>query len=56
MPARLSAAIASLHETRSVDLSCNWYSMVVQEKINAEGAAALADALKTKTSVTQINL
>jgi hypothetical protein len=53
-PARLSAAIASLHETRSVDLSRNPFSG--PEKIDAEGASALADALKANTSVANINL
>jgi hypothetical protein len=48
MSSRLSETIASLHETRSVNLNL--------AGIDAEGAAALADALKANTSVTHITL
>jgi len=48
MSIRLSETIASLHETRSVDLE--------EVGIDAEGATALADVLKTNTSVTKIDL
>jgi hypothetical protein len=57
MPTRLSAAIASLHETRNVDFSHQYFSANEKnEKINAKGAPALADALKVNTSVTTIDL
>jgi hypothetical protein len=43
MSTRLSETIASLHEMQSVDLE--------EARIDAEGAAALADALKENMSV-----
>jgi hypothetical protein len=48
MSVDLSETIASLHETQSVDLA---YHL-----IDAEGASALANALKVNTSVTDIHL
>jgi Ran GTPase-activating protein (RanGAP) involved in mRNA processing and transport len=48
MSTRLSETIASLHETQTVDLE--------EADIDAEGAAALADALKENTSVANLNL
>jgi Ran GTPase-activating protein (RanGAP) involved in mRNA processing and transport len=48
MSTRLSKTIASLHETRIVELE--------SASIDAEGASALADALTVNTSVTKINL
>jgi hypothetical protein len=48
MSTRLSETIASLHETQSVDL--------MNPGVDAEGAVALADALKSNRSVTSINL
>jgi hypothetical protein len=50
----MSKTIASLHETRSVDLSREYRSL--QEQIGAEGASALADTLQANNSVTDINL
>jgi Ran GTPase-activating protein (RanGAP) involved in mRNA processing and transport len=48
MSTRLSETIASLHETRIDDLK--------RAGIDAEGVAALADALKVNTTVTMIDL
>jgi hypothetical protein len=48
MSSRLSETIASLHSTRSVDLK--------GAGIYAEGAAALADALKGNATVTGVDL
>jgi hypothetical protein len=48
MSTRVSETIVSLHDTRSVDLE--------GANIDAEGAAALAEALKGNTSVTSINI
>ena len=48
MSTRLSEIIASLYETRSVDLG--------EAGVDDEGAVALADALKANTSMTDINL
>jgi hypothetical protein len=45
---RLAETIASMHETRSVDL--------VNANIDAKGASTLAGALKANTSVTHLNL
>jgi hypothetical protein len=48
MSTRLSQTISSLHETRRVNLE--------SASIDAEGASALANALKVTTSLTDINL
>jgi hypothetical protein len=54
MSSRLLNTIASLHETRSVDLSRK--SPPYDDPIGDEGALALAVALKGNASVTEINL
>jgi hypothetical protein len=54
MSTRLSETIASLHETRSVDLSRGYPYR--EDPIDAEGAIALADALKENKLVTDVNL